>query len=71
MPQIVLAIAVTCDPDDSKVGHQPVHRCHGHRSENVVPPPEWKVADDQQGYALVEVADRLKQHRELQLAVNT
>ena len=66
-----LPIAVRCDPDDSEVVQQPVHSCHGHLSagEDVVPPPVWKVAGDQKGFALVEVADRLKQHRELQLAV--
>ncbi len=57
------------DADDVAVVHHAVHCRHGHRStrEDLVPFPERLVGGHQQEFALVPVADQLKEHPGLQL----
>ena len=67
---MLLPVALAFDAHDVAVVHQPVHRCHGHRSawKNRVPLTEGLVGGHEQRAAFVAVADQLKQHRGLQLA---
>jgi len=61
---LLLPIALALDPHDVAVVHQLIPRCDGHGSarENLIPLPEQLVGCHQQGFALVAVADQLKQH---------
>jgi len=61
---LFMPLALALDPHDVAVVHQPIHRCHGHRSasQDIAPRPKRLVCSHQQGFTLVALPDQFKQH---------